>query len=221
MKTQNTHITILLDRSGSMSSVKDDTIGGFNTFLKGQLEVPGQCTISLFQFDDQYESVYNRKAIKDAPKLTDKTFIPRGNTALLAAAGRAIDDTGESLKNMPEHDRPEKVIFVIITDGQENHSDYVEWGSCKTKAVLNDKIKHQTDVYKWEFVFIGANQDAIGEANSIGINGANAINYTQNAVGTHKLYGALSSNIRAMRCSVKADMAWTEDQKKEQEDAQD
>lgn len=221
MKTQSTHITILLDRSGSMSSVLDDTIGGFNTFIKGQQEVPGQCTISLFQFDDQYEEVYNRKAIKDAPKLNTKTFQPRGSTALLAAAGRAIDDTGEALKNMSEHDRPEKVIFVIITDGQENHSEFVEWGNCKNKAALNDKIKHQTDVYKWEFVFIGANQDAIEEASSIGISGANAINYANNVVGTKKIYGALSGNVRAMRCCVSTDMAWTAEQKKEQEDAQD
>lgn len=219
MKTQNTHITILLDRSGSMRSVLDDTIGGFNTFLKGQKEVPGQCTISLFQFDDRYESVYNRKAIKDAPELTTKTFQPRGNTALLAAAGKAIDDTGEALKNMSEHDRPAKVIFVIITDGQENFSNLVEWGDCKTKAALSDKIKHQTDVYKWEFVFIGADQDAIAEAEAIGMAGANAMNYTKNAVGTQKLYGALSSNIRAMRCCVSTDMAWTAEQKKDQEDA--
>jgi hypothetical protein len=219
MKTQNTHITILLDRSGSMSSVVEDTVGGFNQFLKSQREVPGQCTVSLFQFDDHYDPVYNGRPVNDAPELSRHTFVPRGSTALLAAAGRAIDDTGDALKNMQHHERPEKVIFVIITDGQENHSQYAEWGSCRTKAALNDKIKHQTDVYKWEFVFIGADQDAIGEARDIGIAAGNAMNYAKNAAGSAAMYSALGSNVRAMRCSVKADMSWTDEQKKAQEEA--
>lgn len=219
MKTGYTHITVLLDRSGSMASVKEDTIGGWNTFLADQKKVKGEATITLNQFDDQYETVINAQDIKLAKPLTDKTFVPRGSTALLAAIGKSVDETGEMIKNRPEHERPEKVIMVIITDGQENHSNYVEWGKDKTKAAISDKIKHQTDVYKWEFVFIGANQDAIAEAAQIGIMASMAMDYEANPIGTQSLYAAASSNLRAVRERKKANMAWTDEQRKEQDEA--
>lgn len=202
-----------------MASVKADTIGGYNTLLEDQKKVKGEATLTLNQFDDQYETVVNAADIQSARKLTDKTFIPRGSTALLAAIGRSVDDTGEMIKNKPENDRPEKVIFVIITDGQENHSHYVEWGKDKTKAAISAKIKHQTDVYKWEFVFIGANQDAISEAADIGIGADMALNYCANAVGTQSLYASAGSNLRAVREGRKRSMAWTDDQRKEQDKA--
>lgn len=219
MKSDYTHITILLDRSGSMSSVKDDTIGGFNTFLADQKKVKGEATLTLNQFDDQYETVMDAIDIQNAKKLTEDTFVPRGSTALLAAIGRSVDETGEMIKNKPEHDRPEKVIFVIITDGLENHSNYVEWGKDKTKAAISKKIKHQTDVYKWQFVFIGANQDAIAEAHDIGIGADMAMDYTANSVGTKSLYASAGSNLRMFREGKKASMAWEDDQREAQDKA--
>jgi uncharacterized protein YegL len=219
MKKDYTHITILLDRSGSMASVKDDTIGGLNQFLAEQKKVKGEATLTLNQFDDQYETVIDAADIQSAKPLTNKTFIPRGNTALLAAIGKSVDETGETIKNKQEHDRPEKVIFVIVTDGQENHSQHVDWAKDKTKAAISAKIKHQTEVYKWEFVFIGANQDAIAEAADIGIGADMALNYASNAIGTQALYASAGSNLRAVREGRKSSMSWTNDQRKEQDDA--
>lgn len=219
MKTGYTHVTIVLDRSGSMASTKEDVIGGFNRLLEDQKKVKGEATITLNQFDDQYETVIDSADIQSAKKLTDKTFIPRGSTALLAAIGRSVDETGAMIKAKHEHDRPEKVIMVIITDGQENHSNYVEWAKDRTKAAISAKIKHQTDVYKWEFVFIGANQDAISEAADIGIGASNAMDYAANAVGTQAVYMATASNMRSFREGRKSSMSWTDDQRDDQKKA--
>lgn len=119
-----TDITILLDRTGSMASAVTDTIGGFNTFLQGQKAEPGRCLLSLVQFDDidPQEIIHDAKAIAEVPELTGETFVPRGRTPLLDALGKAIVRTGQRLAALPETDRPNKVIFVILTDGQENAS---------------------------------------------------------------------------------------------------
>lgn len=117
-----TDITVVLDRSGSMSAVREDTIHGFNQFLRDQQKVPGEATITLNQFDDIFEHVLKASRIADAKPLDDRTFVPRGFTALLDAIGRSINETGERLKNMGEDQRPGKVVFVILTDGHENYS---------------------------------------------------------------------------------------------------
>ena len=125
-------ITIILDRSGSMESVKDDTIGGFNSFLAEQQKVAGEAVLSLVQFDDQYEVVYQDKDIRAADRLTEATFQPRGMTALLDAVGRTINAVGQRLASLPETERPDKVVLVIMTDGFENSSH--EFSAAKISA---------------------------------------------------------------------------------------
>lgn len=193
MKDTHTDITIVLDRSGSMASVCDDTIGGFNTFLAEQRKGPGTAAITLHQFDDQFETVIHAQDVKTAPDLTSKTFVPRGNTALLDAIGRAIKDTGNRLETMKDSERAGKVAFVIITDGFENASHEYD------RAKVFEMIEHQRAKYSWEFVFLGANQDAIATAAGIAIPHANAMTYAANTKGTKSAYFAVASNLRQAR----------------------
>jgi hypothetical protein len=195
MNQNLTDINIVLDRSGSMSSIRVDTIGGFNTFLKAQKEVPGEATLTLAQFDDQYELIHNGKNIQDVPELTKATFIPRGWTALLDAIGSTIIATGARISALPEENRPGKVLFVILTDGEENKSSEF------TREKINEMIKHQADVYQWEFVFIGAKQDAIKTGAGFGIKAGNAMSYAANAIGTQSVFNSVSDNAAEYRCA--------------------
>jgi Mg-chelatase subunit ChlD len=210
MKQNHTDITIVLDRSGSMSSVADDTIGGFNRFLSDQRNAPGTAVITLHQFDDLFETPIKAQDVKIAPELTSKTFVPRGNTALLDAIGRSIVDTGARLQAIDENLRAEKVVMVIITDGQENASH--EYNHAK----VFEMILHQRDKYKWEFVFLGANQDAIKAATNLGMAAGNAMTYASNSKGTAAAFAATSSNLRAMRCGSAASMAYSADDRDRQ-----
>lgn len=210
MKQNYTDINIVLDRSGSMDTVKDDTIGGFNAFLKAQQEAPGEATITLAQFDDVYEVVYQTINIKDAKPLNSATFVPRGSTALLDAIGRTINEVGAKLSKLSEDQRPAKVVFVILTDGHENASKEF------TRAGIDQMIKHQRDFYAWEFVFLGANQDAIAAAKQIGIQAANALTYAANAQGTSEAFGSVSKNLINYRSGVVQDMSFDEDDRKKQ-----
>lgn len=213
MKKDHTDITIVLDRSGSMATVARDTIGGFNRFLDDQKAVSGTADITLHQFDDQFDIVLDTADIKSAEHLTDKTFVPRGNTALLDAIGRAINQTGNRLELTPERAKAAKVVFVIITDGKENASKEYD------KDKVFEMIKHQTDKYQWQFVFLGANQDAIAAAAGIGICAANAMKYAHNAVGTQALFCSTSDNLRSFRTGASADMAYSDEDRKKQEKA--
>ena len=190
-----TDITIILDRSGSMDSVKSDTIGGFNSFLSEQQNVKGEASLSLVQFDDQYEVVYLDKDINSADKLTDATFQPRGSTALFDAVGRTINSVGQRLSALPENDRPDKVLLVVMTDGFENASR--EFNAAKVSEMIN----HQRNNYKWEFMFIGANQDAVLSAQAIGIPAAASLTYAANEEGTRAAYSMMASKIKNYRVS--------------------
>jgi hypothetical protein len=117
-----TDVTVILDRSGSMEAIQSDVIGGFNRFLRDQQHESGECRLTLVQFDDQYDVVYTARSIADAPRLMDHTFQPRGSTALLDAIGRTIDATGARLAALSESNRPDRVMLVIVTDGLENAS---------------------------------------------------------------------------------------------------
>jgi len=186
MNKELTDITVVLDRSGSMCSVATDIPGGFDTFIDSQKKVPGKALLTLVQFDTLYEFVHRAIDIQNVPKLE---FVPRGGTALLDAMGRAIAETGERLSRMNENDRPAKVVVVIITDGEENASKEY------TKARVAEMIKHQTEKYSWEFVFLAANQDAIKEATAFNINAANAINYVHTKAGYNAVFESVSSNL--------------------------
>lgn len=206
-----TDITIILDRSGSMDSVKDDTIGGFNNFLGEQQQVEGEAVLSLVQFDDQYEVVYLDKDINSAAKLTEATFQPRGMTALFDAVGRTINSVGNRLASTAEEERPDKVLFVIMTDGFENASH--EFAASK----ISEMINHQRNVYKWEFMFIGANQDAVLSAREIGIPAAAALTYAANAEGTQIAYNMMASKVKNYRLSNNAEALNFSDEDRERQ----
>lgn len=210
MKENLTDITIVLDRSGSMESIKNDTIGGFNSFLSDQQKADGEGLFTLVQFDDRYEVNCSAINLKDALALNDKTFSPRGSTALLDAIGRTIQSTGKRLDAIQEDDKPAKVVFVIITDGFENAS------KTYNQHTINDMIAHQRDVYLWEFVFLGANQDAISTASGLGINAANAITYAANAAGASAVMDSLSSNLVSYRTGRSKSLAFTDEDRQEQ-----
>ena len=160
MRTDLTDITVVMDRSGSMQSRRTDAEGGLNAFIEKQKTEPGEAVFTLVQFDNVYEFVHTAVPIKSVPPYT---LVPRGgSTALLDAVGRAINETVHRLAKMNEADRPGLVIFVIITDGEENSSKEFK------KAQIKAMIQHQTAVYGWQFTFLGANQDAFAEGGGIG-----------------------------------------------------
>ncbi len=189
MKDNSTFIAVVLDRSGSMSVVRAATIDGFNKFLADQKAVPGEALFTLAQFDDQYELVHDGKNIQDVFPLTEITYVPRGWTALNDAIGRTIVAVGAKLAAMQECDRPSKVVFTIITDGLENKSTEF------SQKQISDMIEHQQTKYSWQFVFIGANQDAIASANSYQIPAGNALNCAHNAIGTASAYESMSKGM--------------------------
>ena len=192
-----TYISVLLDRSGSMQAVRDETISGFNQFIKDQKEQGENATLTLVQFDTQsIDTVHENKPIKEVPDLTPASYVPRASTPLLDALGDSIDNTGKVLRGIPEESRPDKIVFVIITDGLENSSRR------HTKAAVCERIKHQADVYKWNFVYLGANQDAFDEAAQIGIAAQTVSNYT--GALTKNAFRVTSANIRALRSTGSA-----------------
>ncbi len=201
MNDDLTDITIVLDRSGSMSAVRADTIGGFNTFLADQKAEPEAANFSLFQFDTQYETVHSVRPLQDVPELTMRTFVPRGGTALLDAIGRTINETGARLDTMPEAKKPGKVLLVIMTDGEEN-------SSCEfTRPQIFDMITHQRDVYDWQIAFIGANQDAIAVAGSMGIPASNSLNFVHTGEGTQTAMRTMSEATNKYRKGAKGQKA--------------
>lgn len=177
MKSNFTEIIFVLDRSGSMSPLVDDVVGGFNSIIDSQRKIDGIATVTLVLFDDKYEVLYSAKDINDIPPLTVKQYSPRGLTALLDAVGKTIDDEGLRLSNMTEDERPSKVLFIINTDGFENASrEY-------TKQRICEMVTHQREKYSWEFLFLGADIDAFGAAHELGISEANTAKYSHSSDG--------------------------------------
>lgn len=186
-RKNHAEIVFILDRSGSMISIKDDAIGGFNAFVDSQKKVAGTANITLVLFDHEYEKVYDAKDINSVELLTEKTFIPRGNTALLDAIGRSINEVGAKLNALKEDERAEKVIVCIITDGAENASKEF------TNEKIKEMIEHQKSKYNWEFAYLGANQDAFATASMYGISRGMTSNFAANAAGTKGAYACLSN----------------------------
>lgn len=201
-----------------MQTVRADTIGGVNKFIEDQQRVAGDATFSLHLFDHEYEAGL-AKPIKEVKPLTQDAYIPRGNTCLYGAIGCSIQATGERLKALSEDQRPEKVIFVIVTDGEENSSHKHEWSQRHTASSIKADIERQANAYGWQFVYIGANQDAITNAQQLGVNPVNALNYKATSDGTNKLYAAMSENVRDMRTNRKVSMSWSATQQKAQAEA--
>lgn len=190
MKANSTHVSYLIDRSGSMRQILKDTIGGFNTFIDGQRGEPGELTVTLAQFDDIYDVLYQMVPITEVKNLTEKTFVPRGRTALLDSLARLITDTGRTLAALAEDQRPEKVLFIIQTDGEENASR--EYDNAKIKEMID----HQKDIYKWEFIYLGANQDAFSVGGQMGMAG---VKYEANTMGTRAAYTATTDSLKKFR----------------------
>lgn len=208
-----TDVTVILDRSGSMSATRDAAIEGFNALVTDQKKVDGECVFSLCHFDDRFNDLdmpsYVAIPIADVPLLTPETFVPRGWTALLDAMGRTINTTGARLAATPAAERPDKVIVVVITDGQENRSQEF------TAEKIKEMVEHQRDVYKWEFVFLGSNQDAILVAKQYGVPQANTMSYDADPHGTRAAYAAVSSNMASMRAGSSRTMSFSDDQRAE------
>jgi len=187
-------ITLLLDRSGSMGSVLAGTISGVNAFLKIQREAPGEATFSLIQFDDQYEPQHIGVQVKGVEDISDVTFVPRGNTALLDAIGRTIVDMRSRLGDDPA----QKVVLAIVTDGEEN---------CSTmyKLPAISAMISEIRALGWGVLFLGANQDSIKVGASLGISMANSANYSYTSAGAEAAFFTTSGNVanfRATQCSA-------------------
>ncbi len=189
-------ILLILDRSGSMSAIAQATVEGINSFLAEQKNSTADVSIRFVQFDDVYEEVYDGKLDK-APLMTlsapvgenQKQFVPRGWTALLDAIGTSISDIGKRLSDLPEEERPAKVAVVIMTDGMENKSKKYN------RDQIANLIQQQRDVYKWEFQYLGANQDAIGEAAKYNIPAVNAVTFVASPAATTNVMRAVSRNV--------------------------
>ena len=194
MKKNLTEIVFILDRSGSMAGLEDDTIGGFNAMIEKQKGESGEAIISTVLFDDVSEVLHDRVDLRKIEPMTRNDYYVRGCTALLDAVGKAIHHIGNVHKYAREEDRPEKTLFVITTDGMENASrEY-------TYARLKAMIERQKERYGWEFLFLGANIDAAREAARFGIHADRAANYHADHTGTAVIYEAVSEAV----CSVRA-----------------
>ena len=198
MKKNLTELVMILDRSGSMGGLESDTIGGYNSMLKKQGETEGEVLVSTVLFDDRSEVLFDRVPLEELPQMTDKEYYVRGCTALLDAVGGAIRHIGNVHKYAREEDRPEKTIFVITTDGLENASR--EYSYDRVKRM----VERQKEKYGWEFLFLGANIDAIETAGKFGISADRAANYHSDHIGTALNYEVLADAVCEMRGSAKA-----------------
>jgi len=195
MNKDLTEIAFILDRSGSMAACQEEAIAGFNEFLADQVKQPGHANLTLVLFDDQYEVPISSIPVAEVSKLDTTTFVPRGMTALLDAIGKTIDDLGERLARLPEARRPGGVIVPILTDGLENSSRQYALRD------IADRIRHQSDKYNWQFLFLGAGQDAIATAASMNISRMNASSFVADGIGAHSAFFSMRRKTSAMRKS--------------------
>jgi uncharacterized protein YegL len=195
MKKGLTELVFILDRSGSMSGLESDTIGGYNSLLEKQKKEDGECVITTVLFDDKYELLHDRINLKGIMPITDKEYFVRGSTALLDAVGRTIDKIGNAQKHTAENERAEKVMLVITTDGMENSSR--EYGYDKVRHM----IERQKEKYGWEFIFLGANIDAAETAARFGISADRAANYHADSEGIKLNYKVVSEAVSDFRSS--------------------
>jgi len=185
-KDNKTHVVLVVDRSGSMSSIQRDTIGGINTFLDKYRETPDNLRVTYIQFDDRYDIVYDNVEIKFVPEITNKTFVPRGMTALLDAIGKTVNHISTQLALASDEDT--RIVVVIVTDGHENRSREF------TRGAIHELITDKQANHDWQFVFLAANQDAIATAQQYGFKGGTAMNYTAGKVGVARSFAAVASH---------------------------
>ncbi len=200
-----TELVFILDKSGSMSGLESDTIGGYNALLKKQQQEPGEAVVTTILFDDGYEVLHNRVDIKNIRPITDKEYVIGGCTALLDAVGKTINMISAAQRKSSTKERADKVMVVITTDGMENASR--EYSYRKIKKM----VEQQQREYGWEFIFLGANIDAISTAARFGIGAARAANYHADCQGTLLNYEVVSNAVSAWRANLDLDPAWKAD----------
>ena len=204
MKKNLTELVFILDRSGSMAGLESDTIGGFNAMINKQKREEGEALVSTLLFDNESIVIHDRANVQSVAPLTEKEYFVRGCTALLDAIGGAIHHIGNVHKYAREEDRPEHTLFVITTDGMENASRRY------TTERVKQMIQRQKEKYGWEFVFLGANIDAVETAGRIGIDQNRAVNYHSDSVGTRLNYEVIGEAVCSVRKSASIPDGWAE-----------
>ena len=202
MKNNMTELVFILDRSGSMSGLESDTIGGFNSLIEKQRRQEGECYVSVVLFDNESEVLYDRVKLSEVREMTAEDYTVRGCTALIDAIGGAIHHIGNIHKYARKEDVPEHTMFVITTDGMENAS--YRYSSDRVKKM----VERQKEKYGWEFLFIGANIDSVETAGRFGIGADRAVNYHADSKGTSVLFEAVSRSIGSMRSGAALDESW-------------
>ena len=201
MKKNLTELVFILDRSGSMAGLENDTIGGFNSMIEKQKQESGEAFVSTILFDHHRDVIHDRVDIQEVKPMTRDDYYVRGSTALLDAVGKAIHHIGNVHKYAREEDRPEKTLFVITTDGMENSSKEYSYQRLKSK------IERQKEKYGWEFIFLGANIDAVSVANKFGVDRSRAVTYECDSAGTALNYKMMSKMVSCARaCKSSAEM---------------
>lgn len=195
MKKDLTELVFILDRSGSMSGLERDTIGGYNSLLQKQKKEPGDAIITTVLFDDRYELLHDRINLPGIAPITDKEYYVRGSTALLDAVGKTINKIVNVQRHTAKEEQAEHVMFVITTDGMENTSREYSYEK------ISQMIDHQKKRYGWEFIFLGANIDAIATAERFGISRDRASNYNADSEGTSLNYEVISETVSCLRAS--------------------
>lgn len=202
MKHNKCELVFILDRSGSMSGLESDTIGGYNSMLKKQQEVKGDVTVTTILFDDKYEILHDRLPLENIKPITESEYYVRGTTALLDAMGKTINRIKNVKKHLKKSAKVDKVLFVIITDGLENASkEYSNY-------IIKNMVTNAKDNHNWEFIFLGANIDAISTAQNYGISPKNAANYRADATGTEITYAAVANAVSQIRSKRKISPEW-------------
>ena len=212
MQKNATELVFILDRSGSMSGLEKDTLGGFNAMLKKQKELEGECRITTVLFDNQLTILHDRLDIQAVEALSQKDYHVGGSTALLDAIGTSINKIGNVQKHSANEHRASKVLFVIITDGEENASR--EFSSQRIKKM----IEHQMNKYKWEFIFLGANIDAVETSKMYGIRPDRTQNYHADASGVNLNFKVMSETVASFRTHAAIDDSWKDQIEKDFEE---
>lgn len=204
MRKNLTELVFILDRSGSMTGLESDTIGGYNAMLEKQKQEEGEAFVTTILFDDEYEILHNRVNIKRVKPITDREYYVRGMTALLDAVGKTINKTVKAIIKSDEDEQPSNILFVIITDGMENASREFSYNKIK------QMIEHEKEKYSWEFIFLGANIDAIATAAKFGIDEDKASNYHADSLGTILNFESVSDAVSNFRAGISIDKNWKE-----------